>query len=132
MKTLVVFAVSLLAPMIALGQGSGGISPASVGAGGGAGADIGSSPFEVTKTIKLRLVEAPKDGKIVVVEENGTKHLVALAKKLRIRADKFTEFGGKKKISQDDLQPGMLLKITYRASDFVALELRILNEPTKS
>lgn len=130
MKTLMVFALSVLAPAILAAQGSGGVSPSGVGGGGTGGID--NSAFEVTKTIKLRLIAIPKDGTILVAEDNGVKRSVKLDKKLRIRADKDTEFAGKKNITQDDLQPGMLLKITYRASDFVALELRILKAPAKA
>lgn len=129
MKTLMVFALSVLAPAILAAQGSGGVSPSGVGGGTGG---IDNSAFEVTKTIKLRLIAIPKDGTILVAEDNGVKHSVKLDKKLRIRADKDTEFAEKKNITQDDLQPGMLLKITYRASDFVALELRILKAPAKA
>ena len=128
MKTLVFFAVSVLAPVVLSAQGSGGVSPSGVGSAGG----IGGSPFDVTKTIKVRLVEIAKDGAIVVADNNGARHSVKLDKKVRIRADKDTEFAGKKNIEQDDLQPGMFLKMTYRASDLVALELRILKKPAKA
>ena len=132
MKTLVFFAVSVLAPVVLSAQGSGGVSPSGVGGGAGSAGGIGGSPFDVTKTIKVRLVEIAKDGAIVVADNNGARHSVKLDKKVRIRADKDTEFAGKKNIEQDDLQPGMFLKMTYRASDLVALELRILKKPAKA
>jgi hypothetical protein len=125
-KTLVLFAFSALFSPLSFAQGSGAVAPAPSG-GASSGLDIGA--FEVTKTIKLRFVSAAKDGTtIVLAEENGTQYSTKLAKKVSISAEKGAEYAGKKKLGLDNLEPGMLLKVTYRASDHAVLELRILKK----
>ena len=117
----------MLLPGVALAQGSGAVGPAPTG--GGA---AGISAFEVTKTARVRVVSVSKDGPLVVRDEQGATVVAKLEKKVAVRADKGTELAGKKKIQLEDLEPGMLLKATYRASDMVVVELRILKEPKRA
>jgi hypothetical protein len=130
MKTLILFAIALFATVLASAQGSGG---GSTGVGGGGGStDFGTSGFDVLKTVQLHVVEVRPDGGVVVVDEAGTRVAVKLDKHYVIKANKGTELAGKKKLAIADLQAGMLLKITYRAADLVAVELRIVKDAEKS
>lgn len=124
--------VLMMAPALMFSQGSG-----SVGGGGvvGSASPRGNGSFagfEVTKTIKLRVVAVQKDGTLLVKDERGNPLIAKLDKKVVVRAEKGTEFAGQKHIKIDNLEPGMFVKATYRTSDAVVVELRILREPKKA
>jgi len=125
---MLLFAAALLAPSCALAQGSGGAPPSvGPGVGGPGGAALSSdSPFLVTKTIVVKLASTPKDDKVLSVLVDGKLNDAKLDPKVRIKADKGTEYSGKKKIAVSDLQAGMELKLTYRADNLVVVEIRIL------
>src|SRR6267142_3406719 len=94
---------------IAWAQGSGSTRSASPKSGGG-GADVGPDlSFMVTRTVKGKIAEIQKDdhGAVVIVEDSeGRRGAVKVNSKTRIKADKKTEYAGKKHISPDDLEVG--------------------------
>lgn len=111
--------------MLTFAQGSGG--GGAVGASPTTGGGVGSlSAFDTTKTIKLTVVAVQQDGTLLVKDEKGTTVVAKLDKKVTFRAEKGTELAGQKHIRINDLMPGMLVKATYRTTDLVVVELRIL------
>lgn len=112
----------LAASGAAWAQGSGSVVPPSSGGGGI------QSPFEVVKTLTVKYVSAGEDGKTIIVEAEGKKFSMKLDKGYQIKANKGTEFAGKKHIELADLQPGITLKVTYRLTDMTASEIRIIQE----
>ena len=130
MKQFIVLTVVMIVPVLAFAQGSGGRQESSSPpAAGSNGSPI--QAFETTKSIKLRLVAVRNDGTLAVTDEKGAPLTAKVDKKVAIRADKGTELSGQKHIQLSSLEPGMLLKVTYRTSDQVVVELRILKEPKK-
>ncbi len=123
MKFELVCVLFLAASGAAWAQGSGSVGPPPGGGDGGL-----QTPFEVVKTVSVKYLSAGGDGNSIIVEAEGKKLSMKLDKRYKIKANKGTEFAGKKRIELADLQAGILLKVTYRVSDMTAIELRILQE----
>lgn len=123
MKLELVCVLFLAASGAALAQGSGSVGPPPGGGDGGL-----QAPFEVVKTASVKYVSAAEDGNSIIVEAEGKKLSMKLDKRYQIKANKGTEFAGKKRIELADLQAGILLKVTYRVSDMTAIELRVVQE----
>ncbi len=121
MNKLALLFVALMIPVAAVAQGSGSVTPSTgtVGPGGG-------DPFEVTKTIKLTVVEVRANGTIAVKDETGQAVVVKVEKSVSISAEKGTELAGQKKMKIDRLEPGMVIRATYRVSDNIVVAIRIL------
>jgi hypothetical protein len=114
--------------VIAWAQGSGSTRQPSA-AGTGRSPDIGTDlPFMVTRILKGKIAEITKDdnGVVVVVEDStGKLGRLKLDKKTHFKADKKTEYAGKKHISSDDLEIGQNVKITFAAATGQVLEVRL-------
>ena len=114
---------------MAWAQGSGSTRPAASKNSGGGGADAGPDlSFMVTRTVKGKIAEIKKDdhGAVVIVEDSeGRRGAVKVNSKTRIKADKKTEYAGKKHISPDDLEVGQIVKITFIADSGQVLEVRL-------
>lgn len=85
--------------------------------------------FVVTRTAKGKIAEIKKGdhGIILVVEDNqGKRGALQLNSKTRFKADKKTEYAGKKHISSDDLEIGQNVKITFVADTGQVLEVRLI------
>lgn len=97
---------------LAVAQGSGNASLAELGT-----ADSNSdSPFLVTRTLAGKVLRVTKDGRetlIVVEDSQGRRGVFTVNQKSKFKADKNTEFAGKKRISADDLETGQLVKVTF-------------------
>lgn len=114
----------LLSIPAAFAQGSGSVSAPSAPSTGG-GYNGPDSPFAVTKSVSGKIVEIHKEAVIVELAD-GSKRLVKLPKALHIKADRDSELAGKKKLAAEDLSEGLPVKVTYRAEDNIALEIRVL------
>ena len=108
---------------LAIAQGSGNASLAELGT-----ADSNSdSPFLVTRTLAGKVLRITKDGRetlIVVEDSQGRRGVFTLNQKSRFKADKNTEFAGKKRISVDDLEVGQLVKVTFVPDTGRVVQLR--------
>ncbi|GAB4407086.1 MAG: hypothetical protein OHK0021_18300 [Bryobacter sp.] len=129
MKTILtlVFALSpaLFAPsLLAQGSGSSG-PPPSTGGGGGL-----EHNFTVTKTVSATITDITPN--VIVVKEVNKKGVekvyeIRYDAKMRVSADKKTEIGmAKKKLTNTDLAVGQLVRITWRADDQLAVDVRII------
>ncbi len=83
-------------------------------------------PFQVTRTSTGHLTKI-EDG-IISLDDEKIKEPRTLRRqgKIRVTADKKSELGGQKKLTVEDLKPGMYVKITYRAEVNTILEIRVL------
>ena len=92
--------------------------------------DVGSDmSFAVTRTAKAKIAEIKKGehGIILVVEDSqGRRGSLQLNSKTRFKADKKTEYAGKKHISSDDLEIGQNIKVTFVADSGQVLEVRLI------
>ncbi len=108
---------------LAVAQGSGNASLAELGS-----ADATSdSPFLVTRTLAGKVLRITKDGRetlIVVEDAQGRRGVFTINPKSRFKADKNTEFAGKKRISTDDLEIGQLVKVTFVPDTGRVVQLR--------
>ena len=120
--------VAAFMTVTAWAQASGSVRPTPADRAGAVG-DVGPDlPFLVTRTVKGKIAGIKKDAHstVVTVEDNqGKRGELKLNSKTRIKADKKTEYAGKKHISLDDLEIGQSVKITVVADSGQVLEVRL-------
>ena len=120
--------LATLMTVIAWGQGSGSTRQ-TPSANTGGNANLGTDlPFMITRIMKGKIAEIKKDdyGTVVVVEDGTAKRgTLKLDRKTHFKADKKTEYAGKKHISLDDLEIGQTVKITIAAETGQVLEVRL-------
>lgn len=123
---LVLVAASMTATAWAQGSGTVRSAPAQqVGAVADSGPDF---PFTVTRSVKGKISGIKKDERstVIIFEDNqGKRGELKLNSKTRFKADKKTEYAGKKHISSDDLEIGQSVKITFVADSGRVLEVRL-------
>jgi|SRR5579872_5413091 len=86
-----------------------------------------SSPFIITRIAKGKIADFLKaaHGTFVLFEDTkGRRGVLKINSKTRFKADRSTEYGGKKHLSTDDLEIGQSVKITFTATTGQILELR--------
>ncbi len=107
----------LVLPVLAIAQGSGSTSPS---------ASRTPSAFAVTRSVTgtVAAINA-EDGLIAVQDKNGNRLEFKVDNRTKFKADKRTELRGKKEISLCDFQKGQRIKVTYRAADWRATEVRL-------
>ena len=117
--TILLFAASMTAA--ARGQGSGTVEvPDTV--------DAPDSPFLVTRIAKGRIAGIKRNAHetIVVLEDSkGHRGALKVNSRTKFKADKGTEYAGKKHISPDDLEVGQNVRIIFAANSGQILELRL-------
>jgi hypothetical protein len=87
----------------------------------------GTSPTEVTQTLKVHVTELLGPGKLRVVDpEEEREHVLQLGDTLEIRAQDKKMFDGRKKLTLGDLRPGHQLKLTFLAEDGRLLRILVL------
>jgi hypothetical protein len=104
-------------------QGSGNASLAELGSDD----QSSSSPFLVTRTLLGKILWVKKDTQetlIVVEDSQGRRGVFTVNKKTRFKADRQTEYGGKKHISADDLAVGEAVKVTFVPDNGRVVQLR--------
>lgn len=108
---------------LAAAQGSGNVPLTELGT-----ADTNSdSPFLVTRTLAGKILRIKKDVHetlIVVEDSQGRLGVFTVNQKSRFKADKNTEYAGKKRISVDDLEVGQLVKVTFVPDTGRVVQLR--------
>jgi hypothetical protein len=85
--------------------------------------------FAVTRTAKGKIAEVKKGDHgtiVVIVDSQGRRGALQLNSKTRFKADKKTEYSGKKHISSDDLEVGQNVKITFVVDTGQVLEVRLI------
>jgi hypothetical protein len=116
---ILLFAASMTA--LARAQGSGTVEvPDSI--------DAPDSPFLVTRMLKGRIAGVQHDPHVTLVlieDGKGRRGALKVNSRTKFKADKGTEYAGKKHISPDDLEIGQNVKIIYAANSGQILELRL-------
>ena len=124
----VAFATLFLAmalPATALAQGSGSTGPAVPNRVGNYG-DNPQPPFLVTGALEGKVAEIRSDQRLIIIEDkNGKRLQFRLDEKTKFRADKRTEYAGKKDLGLGDFELGQPVRVTYIASNNIATELRL-------
>lgn len=85
------------------------------------------SPFQVTRIVIGKIAVIHKDAKatwVLLEYGKGRRGAIKLTGGTRFRADKNTEYAGKKHISRDDLEVGQSVRATFVANTGEVLELR--------
>ena len=121
---LIIWSGAVLLVMAAWGQGSGNVALAELGTQDSGG----DTAFLVTRTMKGKIAVLQKNDRvtIVVVEDSqGRRGALTINGKTRFRAEKGTEYAGKKHISADDLAAGQMVKVTFVPDTGRVVELRI-------
>ena len=116
---ILLFAASMTA--VARAQGSGTVEvPDTV--------DAPDSPFLVTRIAKGRIVAIKHDAHVTILlleDSKGHRGALKVNSRTKFKADKGTEYAGKKHISPDDLEIGQNVKIIFAANGGQILELRL-------
>lgn len=87
----------------------------------------GTSPTEVTRTMKVHLTEVIGDGKFRVVDpEEEREHVLQLGETVEIKAQDKKMFDGRRKLALGDLRAGHTLKLTFLAEDGRLLRILVL------
>jgi hypothetical protein len=87
------------------------------------------SPFLVTRIAKGRIAGIKHDTHftLVLIEDTkGRRGTLKVNSRTKFKADKGTEYAGKKHISPDDLEVGQSVKIIFAANSGQILELRLM------
>lgn len=117
---ILLFAASMIA--VARAQGSGTVEvPDSI--------DAPDSPFLVTRIAKGRIAGIKRDAHVTLVlieDTKGRRGTLKVNSRTKFKADKGTEYAGKKHISPDDLEVGQSVKIIFAANSGQILELRLI------
>lgn len=111
-------------PVIATAQGSG----SSEGArhpSRSAGSEASESPFVVTRMVTAKIAEVNPEAGTLVLEVNGKFSKIKIDRRTRLKADKKTEMGGKKKLSLADFGVGQTVRVTYIPSEDRIVEVRL-------
>jgi hypothetical protein len=115
--------IALFVAGLAAAQGSGNAPLSELGT-----ADSSSdSPFLVTRTLAGKVLRVTKDGRetlIVVEDSQGRRGVFTINQKSRFKADKKTEYAGKKSLSVDDLEVGQPVKVTFVPDTGRVVQLR--------
>jgi hypothetical protein len=83
-------------------------------------------PYLVTRSLEGKIAEIKAEQHLVVIEDkNGKRFEVKLNDKTKFKADKKTEFAGKKNLLLSDFETGQPVRVTYLASNNMAVELRL-------
>jgi hypothetical protein len=126
--------VSMILPVSAMmvatawAQGSGNVPLAEMGTGGDANSDW---PFQVTRTVTGNVLWIMKNGDInlIVVEDNrGRRAVFTVTQQTRFKADKKTEYAGKKRITADDMAVGQRVTIIFTPDKGNVLALRFMQK----
>jgi hypothetical protein len=106
----------LIAPFSAFAQGS-------RSSGGPASPDT----FNVLRHVTGVLVSADaEEGALVVKPDGGEENVTfKVLPKIRLSAEKKTPLAGRKDLALSDYAPGQPVKVTFRATDRTAVELRL-------
>jgi len=116
--------LTLVLPGVLLAQGSGSIHrmPDPAGVGG----SLGPAPFMVTRQVDGKIAEVNAAQHLVVIEDkNGKRVSFKLDDKTKLKADKKTEYAAKKNLQLSDFETGQPVRVTYLASNAMAVELRL-------
>jgi hypothetical protein len=83
--------------------------------------------FNVLRSFEGTLHAIDEKEAAVIVDEAKTGRRVSflLDRKVKLKADKKSELGGRKDLSLADLKPGQPVKLTVRTTDAVVVELRV-------
>jgi hypothetical protein len=92
---------------------------------GPASPDYGA--FSVLRQVSGVLIAADEAEGTVSVKPDGAEEAVAfkVLPKIRLSAEKKTALAGRKGLVLSDFEPGQSVKVTFRASDLTAVELRL-------
>ena len=89
------------------------------------------SPFTVTRIAKGKIAgihQAEHETILLFEDAKGRRGVLKINSKTQFRADRNTEYAGKKHLSAADLEVGQRVKITFAASTGQILELRLTSK----
>ena len=92
---------------------------------GGPSSDYGD--FSVLRSVTGVLVAADEKEGTLVVKPDGASESVSfkVAEKIRLGAEKKSALSGRKGLALADFEAGQTVKVTFRATDLTAVEMRL-------
>lgn len=114
----------LVLPAVATAQGSGsseGASPPSRFP----GSEANAQPFAVTRTIIAKIAEVNVEAGTLVLETDGKFAKIRIDRGTKLKADKKTELGSKKRLSLADFAVGQTVRVTFIPSEDRIIEVRL-------
>ncbi len=85
------------------------------------------SAFDVTENFKCELLELYENGVIRVRQESdGEERMLQLTDKPVVKAQNKARFGGRKKLSLEDLQVGHRLSLTRRVDKDLVVKIKVI------
>ena len=92
---------------------------------GGPSSDYGD--FSVLRNVTGVLISADEKEGTLVVKPDGAEESVSfkVMGKIRLGAEKKTALSGRKGLALADFEPGQAVKVTFRATDLTAVEMRL-------
>lgn len=121
-KSFLIFAMVFLAVISAYASGGGG-GAVSVPRPGAVDA------FAITKNVKATLTAIDPESRQISFRDDKRRELTfSFDKKVKVKAEEPKSFNGRKELRLDDLESGLNVKITYRESDKVITEIKVLKK----
>lgn len=82
----------------------------------------------VTEAVKCTVIEVLPERMLVVEDEHGRRHALAIPEQAKIKAQSKKEFDGRKELEFGQLQPGHKLKVTFLAENGVIVRVQVLKQ----
>jgi hypothetical protein len=84
------------------------------------------NPFAVTRTVVGKVTKIGPGNRLIVLEAKDSKsYEFRLGDKLRLKAEKGTEFAGRNDLVLSDFQAGQFVKVTYIVANNTVTELKM-------
>ncbi len=81
--------------------------------------------FTISRSLRGEL-RAIRNSSITLRDAKGRETTLAFNRETRFRTEDKSAFGGRSRLTADDLVPGVHLRVLYREKDRTALEIKIL------
>ncbi|QUW01284.1 hypothetical protein J8C02_14180 [Chloracidobacterium sp. MS 40/45] len=81
--------------------------------------------FTISRSVRGEL-RAIRNSSITLRDAKGRETTLVFNRETRFRAEDKSAFGGRSRLTADDLAPGLPLRVLYREKDQTALEIKVL------
>lgn len=86
-----------------------------------------AQPFQVTRNVQGALIAIDQENRLIAVEDKkGKLFKFRLEDGAKFKADKKTEFGGKKKLMLADFKAGDPVRVVFTPDDGKVIEVRLV------
>lgn len=123
-KTLALLALLVAGPVVSWAQGSGSTAPEPPTP---FGPEVPRESFATVHQLEGTLVSVDEREGVITLDERrtGRRASFRIHDKIKLKADKKSELGGRRKLTLGDFKAGHPVRITFRTSDLMAVELKL-------